>query len=68
MYPYRIWPSVVLVFFGLSWPVKGHRQERLHLKGSAGVSCRSFEVCVVTLREVMKMEHTIEEVISVLKG
>lgn len=45
--------------FGLPGPIEGHREERLHLEGSAGVPCGSFEACTATSRDVMKMEHAI---------
>lgn len=43
----------------LPWPVEGHRQERPHLKGSAGVSHSFLQVCAATLRDAIKMERTI---------
>lgn len=39
--------------------MEGPREERLHLKGSAGVSCSSLEARAANSRDIMKMERTI---------
>lgn len=37
--------------------MEGHKEECLHLKESVGVSNSSFEPCMATIRDTMKMVH-----------
>lgn len=43
--------------------IDGHRQVRLHLKGSKRVSCSSLETCPASLRDVMKMKPVCDKCI-----
>lgn len=54
----------VSVGFGLYGRMERCREERLHHKGSTGVFCRFLEVCMATLRDVMKLVSTIDNEIT----
>lgn len=47
---------ITSLIFGLSGPMEGRRQERLHLQR---LSCNSLEARPATFRVVMKMEGSI---------
>lgn len=60
MHLYRGWCLRVLQVFGLSWEVKNHREDGLHLLENAGVSCTcSLGGYAIPLRDVMKMDCAI---------
>lgn len=67
------WPVWVLEVFRFSRPAEGCREERLHLKGSVGMSGSSLEAHMAISSNVMKVEHTIvlcvvSEVFSKVNG